>query len=72
MRSSSLDDMSIENDNCCFCYYDALKKQLPLVSKSTDDLDQIYINDEKKSHIKVVMANFYSDVILQSLRGVQF
>ncbi len=45
----------IENDNCCFCYYSALVKQLPESTK---------IDEEKssKKHVKIVHANFSSDV----------
>lgn len=60
MRTISIDDMNIENDNCCFCYYDALTRQLP----AADSMENLNINklSRKKSHVKLIRANFTSDV----------
>ena len=66
-RTLSLDDFHIENDNCCFCYYDAVVKQLPdsgtTIFKSTEYLgNSTESHRNKKNHIKFVHANFSSDV----------
>ena len=63
-RTISLDDLHIQNDNCCFCYYDAVVKQLPEpFLDSTDDLNEIlFDNGKKKQHIKMIFANFSSKV----------
>lgn len=59
----------IENDNCCLCYYNAVVKQLPKLSESTENLDDIFVFDniiksdsKKQKHIKILYANFSSDV----------
>jgi hypothetical protein len=76
LRTVSLEDVSIENDNCCFCYYDALVKQLPeptmafTVANEKDsegvanvrENEIIRLSRDKKSHIKITHANFSSDV----------
>jgi sn1-specific diacylglycerol lipase len=62
---SIIDDDHIENDNCCFCYYDAVLKQLPdPVSKQSmlNLHDEIKLNKKFKNHVKLIHANFSSDV----------
>lgn len=58
----------IENDNCCFCYYRALVRQLPNFATSSESLTETKVQEikkrlVKKDHIKIVYANFCSDVI---------
>lgn len=66
MRNISLDEEAIiENDNICYCYYDSVLRQLP-----TGDADEnLLLNNKlnrKKNHIKILKANFASDVIKPS------
>lgn len=69
-QSLNVDSLeNINNDNCCFCYYDALIKQLPnkntnfssFMMKNTSE-DTLESDGEQKEHIKLVHANFSSDV----------
>jgi hypothetical protein len=59
-KSSYLDDDHIENDNCCFCYYDAVLKQLPKLSKSS-------MSGSRENHVKLIHANFSSDVSINMI-----
>ena len=56
----------IENDNCCMCYYDAVLRQLPSLAMGvTDKPDEFFMFDEKnhkQKHIKIIHANFSSDI----------
>lgn len=60
----------IENDNCCLCYYDAVTRQLPKLSQQEEEdfYDEVFKFDEsdypKRKHIKIIYANFSSDVRL--------
>jgi hypothetical protein len=76
LRTVNVEDVSIENDNCCFCYYDALVKQLPerptmaftvanekeMQTANVNENEVIRLSRDKKSHIKITHANFSSDV----------
>ena len=48
-------DIEIRDDNCCFCYFDGLLRQLPSVPSSLKNLN-------KKRHIDIIYASFHSDV----------
>lgn len=54
--------LNIEDDNCCFCYYDGLRRQLPKRPQS--------FVDEQHDHIQLIYANFHSDVIIIMLNDL--
>jgi len=53
----NIDPEIINNDNCCFCYYDALIKQLPDQNNNENNN-----NSNNKEHIKLIHADFSSDI----------
>ena len=67
----------IENDNCCFCYYGAVLRQLPDYSSKSSDYEHDYLDQQLqtdeasfssstvKEQVKLVYANFSSDVCVK-------
>ncbi len=59
------ESVEIENDNCCLFYINAVIKQLPKSSEKTvwtKSLFSFYKQSPENKHIKIIYANFFSDV----------